>query len=703
MSATRALRRRPAFAVLVILGSALCGVVPAARAASSLTIRSAAGLEASVSADGTWELTGGAKRWKFRGDLPVRPGGIVSASGSDALGPYREAAFSRAGTGERRSAIRLYEKVPAAMFVTEFEADGANAEPFPTFRALPRVPYHLSYDGAFFPYSFAKLGADAPWIFFDGDRDTFVLSAASHFALARSRRVGDEVECGIDPAIREIPRGYEQRTLLWFGTGIGATLEAWGGGLTALSGKPRVAADDGPDLALFGYWTDNGAGYYYKSLPGKTAEETLLAVAARFREEKIPIGYFQLDSWWYPKGNDGGFLEYRAAGPPIFRSDLASFRKEIGVPLVVHGRWLSRDSPIREEWKTSDRVVVDPGWWVKVAGELSASGVATFEQDWLGVRALPLRNIADPEAFLGNMAKAFAGRSTRIQYCMAFPGDLLQSTLYPNVTTCRVSGDRFERSKWAAFLHGSLLADAVGLRPWADVFRSGEPENLLLALLSSGVVGIGDALGEENPGMCRLAARADAVLVKADRPIVPTDATLIREAKGEAGPLVSSTTSDFGSWKAVYVFATGGDREEAAFAPGELGIAGPSFVFDLRHDSGRALKGNETYRGGVSEPAYWIVVPEGPSGVAFLGDEGKLVPLGRQRIASVVDDGHLRVRVLFAPGEATVRLHGFAPRRPDVVAEAGKTGPLEYVEKTGEFRLPVSPENGEARVSLTAR
>jgi hypothetical protein len=589
------------------------------------------------------------------------------------------------------------------MFVSTFEADGANAGPFPTIRALPRVPYHLSYDGAFFPYSFAKLGADAPWIFFDGDRNTFVLSAASHFVLARTRRAGDEVECGIDPAIRELPRGYEQRTILWFGRGIAATLEAWGSGLTTLSGKPRVASDDGPDLALLGYWTDNGAGYYYKWAPGKSAEETLLAVAARFREEGIPIGYFQLDSWWYPKGKDGGFIDYRAAGPPIFRSDLSSFRKELGLPLAVHGRWLSRDSPIRDEWKTSDRVVVDPGWWAKVARELSASGVTTFEQDWLGVRALPERNLADPEAFLGNMAKAFADRAMRIQYCMAFPGDLLQSTLYPNVTTCRVSGDRFERSKWAAFLHGCLFARAVGLRPWSDVFRSGEPENLLLALLSSGVVGIGDTIGEENPGMCRLAARADAVLVKSDRPIVPTDETLLREAKGEVGPLVASTTSDFGPWKAVYVFATGGAREEAAFTPRELGISGPAFVFDPRRGSGRVVKEKETFRGGVADPAYWIVVPEGLSGVAFLGDEGKLVPLGKQRIASVVDDGRLRVRILFAAGEETVRLHGFAPRRPEVVVESGRTGPLEYAGNTGEFRLPVSPENGEARVSLMAR
>jgi hypothetical protein len=698
-------RRRRRLPWIAILGSVFLSPAPDARAAGPLAIRSDAGLEARVSPDGGWEVVGGAKRWSFRGDVRARLGGLAAAAGSDALGAYREAAFSYdAGTGRRRAAIRLYEGFPAAIFVSTFESGGANAAPFPTFRALPRVAYHLSYDGAFIPYSFTKLGADSPWVFFDGDRNTFVLSAASHFVLARSRLArSGEVECGIDPAIREVPGGYEQRTILWFGTGIGATLEAWGSGLTTLSGKPRVPPDDGPELALLGYWTDNGAGYYYKSLPGKTAGETLLAVAARFRSEGIPLGYFQLDSWWYPKGKDGGFLDYRAAGPPIFDADLGSFRKELGLPLVVHGRWLSGESPIRGQWKTSDRVVVDFGWWTRLADALSAAGVSTFEQDWLGVRALPERNLSDPEAFLGNMAKALAGRSIRIQYCMAFPGDVLQSTLYPNVTTCRVSGDRFEPSKWSAFLHASLLARAAGLRPWTDVFRSAEPENLLLALLSSGVVGIGDAIGEENAGMARLAARTDGVLVKPDLPIVPTDATLVREAKGERGALVASTVSDFGGWKAVYVFATSGEGGSgAAISPRELGISGPAFLFDVRHGSGRALQGTETFRIDVSGSAYWLLVPAGRSGVSFLGDEGKLVPLGKKRIASVADDGTLRVRVLFAPGEETVRLHGFAARRPDFVVESGKAGPLEYEEKTGEFRLPISAEREGAIVSLKA-
>jgi hypothetical protein len=58
---------------------------------------------------------------------------------------------------------------------------------------------------------------------------------------------------------------------------------------------------------------------------------------------------------------------------------------------------------------------------------------------------------------------------------------------------------------------------------------------------------------------------------------------------------------------------------------------------------------------------------------------------------------------VFAPGEETVRLHGFAAERPKIEVEAGRAGTLEYQPVTGEFRLPVSPTNGEVRLSLRAK
>ena len=51
-----------------------------------------------------------------------------------------------------------------------------------------------------------------------------------------------------------------------------------------------------------GYWTDNGAHYYYHTLPDSDYEETLLRLRDHFVREDIPVRYIQIDSWWYFKG-----------------------------------------------------------------------------------------------------------------------------------------------------------------------------------------------------------------------------------------------------------------------------------------------------------------------------------------------------------------------------------------------------------------
>ena len=49
-----------------------------------------------------------------------------------------------------------------------------------------------------------------------------------------------------------------------------------------------------------GYWMDNGAYYYYHTLPGLNYEETVLALHHNLTS-RIPIHYINYDSWWYYK------------------------------------------------------------------------------------------------------------------------------------------------------------------------------------------------------------------------------------------------------------------------------------------------------------------------------------------------------------------------------------------------------------------
>ena len=85
---------------------------------------------------------------------------------------------------------------------------------------------------------------------------------------------------------------------------------------------------------------------------------------------------------------------------------------------------------------------------------------------------------------------------------MASPADFAQVSRLHNVTSIRTSGDHGylvgPELLWAWFLHTNVMARALGLWPYKDVFHSAPGSDTreveaLLAALSAGPVGIGDA------------------------------------------------------------------------------------------------------------------------------------------------------------------------------------------------------------------
>jgi len=61
------------------------------------------------------------------------------------------------------------------------------------------------------------------------------------------------------------------------------------------------------------------------------------------------------------------------------------------------------------------------------------------------------------------------------------------------------------------------------------------------------------------------------------------------------------------------------------------------------------------------------------AGIALLGDEGKFVPDGRKRIAALDDEpDRLIATVTFAPQEKSVRLFGYATRRPTITRKQAR-------------------------------
>jgi hypothetical protein len=676
-------------------------------------------LQATIRPDGSYELEFSSTGWRLGGKLPENPASIKRTDGTDSIGGY-EALSATYRAGARTEEIRVYKNSPMVLFEDTWNTAGPNEAPFPAFEQLPSGLMKFSYQEAVFGiYEFGALGPEGPWSLFDKQGDVLLLSPADHFLVSRMEESaqGGAVSRIVD-SIQALPAGFSHRTLVVCGRGMNGTFAMWGAALMALGGKQRPANDANVVLAKLGYWTDRGARYYYKFEPQLGYTGTLLALKAQFEKLGVPFGYMQLDSWWYPKGNNdrwdsvGSILadgeDLYQADKELFPTGLVAFQQSLGLPMMTHARWISTASPYREKYKMSANVIVDPAYWNSTAEYLAQADVVTYEQDWLNQNARPELNLEDPQNFLGDMSRAMLSKGISIQYCMPLPAHYMASTQYANVHTIRPSHDRFDRDKWDSFLYDSRLASAVGLWPWTDVFFSAELPNLILSTLSAGPVGVGDALGGTNGVNLAAAIRRDGVIVKPDTPVLPIDTMYASDATSHPPePMVAMAHTSFGDFTERYVFAYArAASEEMVSVPlGNLEFSGPVFAYNWAAHTGEVIPA-----GGILQLRfvdgwdYQVLAPVNKKGLALLGDIEQIVPVGKQRIAALSDNGSLTATVKFAPGEDLLTISGYASNRPKINALRGRLTRATYEPKTDIFQAQLAPDSsGQAVLRVTAR
>ena len=392
-------------------------------------------------------------------------------------------------------------------------------------------------------------------------------------------------------------------------------------------------------------------------------------------------------------------LEYKA-DPFLFPNGLAEFQKSIGLPLVTHNRWIDPGSPYHEKYQISGVAAVDPKFWDDIADYLKACGIVTYEQDWLDriYKYSPAfsSTVDTGETFVREMARACGERNITLQYCMAYPCYFLEGSRYDNLTSIRTSDDRFNPARWNNFLYTSQLASALGIWPWSDVFKSQETNNLLLATLSAGPVGIGDAIGNENQANIFKSVRFDGVIVKPDAPCVPLDQCYVTDAVQDGAPLLACAYTDHDGLRSSYVFVFNRNHTEtrtAQFTPSELGYSGKVCIYENTVGTVATLKSGGRFKISLPPNAVrsYIVAPAGRSGIAFFGDSGKFVSTGKQRISRIQEEpGKLTATVLFAGGEKMVELHGSAGTKPSVKVRNGQAGEVEFDPITGHFAVEVT-------------
>jgi hypothetical protein len=318
------------------------------------------------------------------------------------------------------------------------------------------------------------------------------------------------------------------------------------------------------------------------------------------------------------------------------------------------------------------------------------------------------------------MDDSAARRGLTLQLCMATPANFLHTAAMTQVSSIRTSMDfRYfadRQSNWGWFLHVNALARALGLATSKDVFVTTGDDlavvEAMLAAMSCGPVGIGDAIGATDRDLVLRTCREDGVLVQPDAPMAAWSDSFFGQPMGSAAPKVGETYTDHPAGRCHYVAAMAADP--AARTAVRVPVVERDGPTAARHVARRDRDGDLVHLDadgdlrltpGDDALDLWVVSPALLGArLALFGDVDTFASVGERRIGRVVErDGAVSFLVLGVPG-STVPVHGwsdgpvavdrFVPGRSDDVD-------VDRDERTGAWRvaLEVGP-HGWSRVSV---
>ncbi|CAF0939280.1 unnamed protein product [Adineta steineri] len=391
-----------------------------------------------------------------------------------------------------------------------------------------------------------------------GEGDTLVISPFSHFMATslcqRHKASGGVLEYGVMGSMSSIPANYMHSLIIFYSPrGIGEAIREYGQTMQRAFNRTNVNRLNDLTINYLGYYTDNGAYYYYNTEKGMNYEATMINIKHQI---PLPFHYIQLDSWWYFKGIGNGVSQWTAR-PDIFPDGLVSLHRRLeNIPIAAHNRYWAYDTVYKQKYAFALDVgngkalpIGNDSFWLHLFVDARNWGLVLYEQDWLNVQTmefLPTRtDINLGEQWLKSMGAAAETVEMNIQYCMSLPRHILQALEIPRVTHARVSDDYAvhlkdsKKSQWNIGI-SSMFADAIGLAPFKDVLWStseqpGSPyipsameqlpeREILIATLSTGPVGPGDAINYTNVQRIMKCCNKDGLILKPDRPLTTINA-----------------------------------------------------------------------------------------------------------------------------------------------------------------------------------
>ncbi|MBZ0273982.1 hypothetical protein K8I61_18225 [bacterium] len=610
-------------------------------------------------------------------------------------------------------------------------ATGAFERPAYAYDAIPvdaKYTHVLSFQmSPMMPPLMDATPSNGPIVLYSDEMDVIVFSPMdAFFASVVNFREGALIS-GVAGEVRGIKRDFAHRFVLVEGRGLRATIDAWGDVMRADRGKARPDRYADAGVGTIGYWTDNGAAYYYDTAPGMNEQDTLLAVKDEADDLGIPYGYFQLDSWWYPKEpgvlSPGGLIRWEPI-EEMFPDGLTAFQEELGLPLVLHNRWFA----LENDYIDDHLFVFDPPMALPLERDVydifmenaRAWGAITYEQDWLMSQYLGVARLRDNTDFgakwMRHIDRAAKAKGLSTQLCMPGAAHLMSAVDMKTPTSIRTSIDYrknvSKESYWPQFHIVNLLAHAIGVWPYKDNFWSSEDHGqaeALISALSAGMVGPGDPLGAVDVGIVMSTCRADGVLLKPDRPAYPIDAMFLDHAR----PFITTTHSRRAeaTWRYVAAYHLAAEHPQRSLfdrvwsfvsyglkdvagqfvfpdhvtdwsldLATEIGATGDVVLYDWRTARTRVVSGEIFFErfAALYDFAYLVAAPISDNGLALIGEPDKFVTVADRRFIDIdTTEDAIRVALAGAPGEVvTLRAYDANANAllPDLTATIGADG-----------------------------
>ena len=374
---------------------------------------------------------------------------------------------------------------------------------------------------------------------------------------------------GVSGLVAALPPGFEQRVLLvGRAGGASAAWAGWGAAMTA--GVTRLSLDADAYNRRVHYMTDNGAIYCYcNDVSGVPMRETVAELIAYHKVLGISPSVYHFDPFWHSHHLADGHCDGVTASawnesqfhwaPPPLGGGIAALGVDTQMLfMLLAGPSKATDRPggnvYEGDWPmiASDTDTLTPGSYDGVGGnsQVAASHSAAFWAAVLGERvresrlralvldtlfvwyqafAARLNNTLEQEQWLTGLFGAASALGLPVRVDQSNPSDHMASAefAWPAFVSARCGWDQDSGETWPNMASTGNFLAALQVRPIMDVLwttttqptRNGGSRphiahELVIATLTTGPVGIGDALDCTNVTLLRQATRADDVILK---------------------------------------------------------------------------------------------------------------------------------------------------------------------------------------------